>query len=350
MAQFIDDDQCDGHLNVVKAKYEWVITKFCSSCKEVGESFNSPVFSTGGSGIKYKWQMKLYPKSETDINKNFISFFLRSCNRLPVTAHFELTLLNHMKEKIKTQKTDKKVAFTTDKPSWGFVKFLNRKDLLKDKTWDTNDGKLVLLCEIIVGETLDTIQESEKQQTFDVPEITYRLEEFDNLGKLLNNDSYSDVTLQVKGKEFHAHRTILANRSPVFAAMLMHNMKEKHENVVEIEDIDDKVFEEALQFMYTGKVDEIKKFANDLLVLADKYDIVGLKAMCERTLCKSLNSKNALECLNLADLHGAKKLRAESINFVVSNAKQIAQESGFELLRPNLLCEVTSALALQEKK
>ena len=49
----------------------------------------------------------------------------------------------------------------------------------------------------------------------------------DDLGVLWEHARYTDVTLLVQGREFQAHKAILAARSVVFNAMFEHDMEEK---------------------------------------------------------------------------------------------------------------------------
>lgn len=49
----------------------------------------------------------------------------------------------------------------------------------------------------------------------------------DDLGVLWEQSRFSDVILCIQGKEFQAHKAILAARSPVFHAMFEHEMEEK---------------------------------------------------------------------------------------------------------------------------
>ena len=44
---------------------------------------------------------------------------------------------------------------------------------------------------------------------------------------MLESGSFADVTLDVEGQEFQAHRAILAARSPVFSAMFLNKMAEQ---------------------------------------------------------------------------------------------------------------------------
>lgn len=92
----------------------------------------------------------------------------------------------------------------------------------------------------------------------------------EDLGNLFDNEKFSDVTLSVGGREFQAHKAILAARSPVFAAMFEHEMEERKQNRVAITDVDHEVLKEMLRFIYTGKAPNLDKMADDLLAAADK--------------------------------------------------------------------------------
>ena len=74
----------------------------------------------------------------------------------------------------------------------------------------------------------------------------------------------------VNGREYYAHKAILAARSPVFSAMFEHEMEEKKQNKVEITDMDHEVLREMLRFIYTGKATNLEKMDADLLAAADK--------------------------------------------------------------------------------
>lgn len=67
----------------------------------------------------------------------------------------------------------------------------------------------------------------------------------------------------------YVEKTSIA-RSPVFDAMLKHNMKEREQNKITIQDVDHKVLEEMLRFIYTGKAPQLGNMADALLAVAEK--------------------------------------------------------------------------------
>lgn len=116
-----------GQLDIIKAKYAWVIDDFCISCKNVGESYRSPIFSIHGK-TGYKFQIILDPKSETD--QNFVSIFLELIRiRSAVKITYEFSVLNDRKEKVmETRKLGKSVFTAGDSRTdiWVFPKFIER--------------------------------------------------------------------------------------------------------------------------------------------------------------------------------------------------------------------------------
>ena len=94
-------------------------------------------------------------------------------------------------------------------------------------------------------------------------------------GDLLESKILSDVILVVgdtkeSQKEFQVHKAILGARSPVFAAMFQHDMKEKKQSHVLITDIDANAFESMLGFIYKGTTPLLGDQATELLFASDK--------------------------------------------------------------------------------
>ena len=87
---------------------------------------------------------------------------------------------------------------------------------------------------------------------------------------LLETGKQSDVVFVVGDKEFLLHKTVLAARSEVFAAMFQSDLEEAKEGRVKIPDVSVEVFEQLLRYIYSGKIPDIDKFGLELLVVADK--------------------------------------------------------------------------------
>jgi speckle-type POZ protein len=180
-------------------------------------------------------------------------------------------------------------------------------------------GKMTISCKIeslnrqqLMGKATTTekyldgavISDQEKDQ------ILHQLEE------MFQKMPLSDVTFNIRGEKFAAHKAILAMRSPVFAAMFRHPTKEMQSNQVKVEDIDPDVFQEVLRFIYTGKTQETALMASALLAAADKYLLEDLKSRCETHLICQIFPETCLPLLSLTIHHPAENLKKYTIDYL----------------------------------
>jgi len=119
----------------------------------------------------------------------------------------------------------------------------------------------------------------------------------EDMTKLLDDPETSDYTLKCGSKIFKAHKAILGARSRVFRAMFLSGMKETLEGEVVIEDLDEKILEEVLFFLYTGKLSGKEFGLKSLCYAANKYELESLMDM----ICDKIRPVK-LEAEELADL------------------------------------------------
>lgn len=153
------------------------------------------------------------------------------------------------------------------------------------------------------------------------------------LTEIYLNQSNCNVQFCFKDdQKIGGHISILAARSPVFAAMFNHDMQEKKTREVFIEDIQLDIFKELLHYIYSGRTETIMTgdIARLLLEAADKYDIPGLKEECIRILLINLQESNALELLVWADMHSVEKVKKGTLNYLAKNFKTICQMEDWE--------------------
>jgi speckle-type POZ protein len=150
---------------------------------------------------------------------------------------------------------------------------------------------------------------------------------FGDLERALREGRGADVTFSVGGREFSAHRFMLAARSPVFKAELFdptteEDMRRRH---VEVVDMEPSIFQMLLYFVYTDslppcnngdEVDYSVAVMQSLVVAADRYKLDRLKMICEEKLCKRIDVKTVLSMLAVADQHGCKRLKDACKDFI----------------------------------
>jgi len=143
--------------------------------------------------------------------------------------------------------------------------------------------------------------------------------------QLRTTGNMSDITFVVKGDTFNAHK-IIVSASPVLAAMFQgENFKEGQSNSVEIDDIDGKVFEQLLHYLYTGRAPlwEDDSVTEPLFMAADKYQVEGLKEACTNILIPKVTFENVVHFLVVGHLCSAPKLEEASFKCLVEHRGQI---------------------------
>ncbi|KAH9365011.1 hypothetical protein HPB48_016573 [Haemaphysalis longicornis] len=195
-------------MDVVKISCTWTIQDFSERLEEPGKSLRSSQFSSGPH-YKDQWRLELFPRGRTTDYKDYVSIFvlLDSCDEEKIDAgvDFNIVEANGNKRCLATTKCHSFASGT----QWGHHKFLTRLQHLYDANVLPND-KLTINCELSV------IQGSASKPRITVSDCHV----LENLNQLFECPKFSDVTVDVGGKEIPAHKGILVARSPVFAAML----------------------------------------------------------------------------------------------------------------------------------
>lgn len=143
-------------------------------------------------------------------------------------------------------------------------------------------------------------------------------------GNLLKSKDGADVTFQVSGETFGAHKCVLAARSPVFRAQFFGAMKESTGDtatVMRVDDMEAEAFGALLSFLYTDTLPEFPagerqssstSMNQHLLMAADKYHLERLILICEANLCERIETGTAATILALAEQHNCQVGRAPS--------------------------------------
>ncbi|XP_036329811.1 protein roadkill-like [Rhagoletis pomonella] len=317
----IAENWCNTQLKADSCNYMWTISNFSLYYEETGDTLISSTFYIGASD-KLEWHFELRRKCPV-----YLSIYLvlsSPDNGLEVRAKFMCSQLNAKGEEFKSMAHPCSRFGKGQK--WGIGEFIRRDFLLIESNGLLRDDKLTILCKVSV--LSDIVNSSGKSKSIQIKIPKRHLS--DDLAALFLNEKFSDVTLAVAGREFRAHKAILAARSAVFSAMFEHEMKEHKQNNVDIQDIDHEVLKEMLCFIYTGKAPNLEQMAEVLLIAADKYALEKLKVICEEAICRNLSVENALEALVLADLHSAHQLKAQAIDFINNNATDVLATSRWQ--------------------
>ncbi|KAJ4769418.1 BTB/POZ and MATH domain-containing protein 2 [Rhynchospora pubera] len=282
-----------------------------------GKHLESATFSVGG----YDWSILYYPKGKTGTEDDDTSIFIylkSEAKRVEAQCSFEF--LNQDKKMLSKKETTSVYTFTSeeaDKQVNGFPKFLKRSAFESVLT----DDCLLIRCTVTVFKAFPV-----KVETV-FPLIVPPPIDLQQLSHLLEEAYGADVTFEVNGQIFNAHKCILAMRSEVFRAQLFGPLKEKSGTIIKIEDMDAPVFKCLLHFIYFETIPEFEEIngsekkhnlAQHLLVAADRYDLDRLKILCENILYDSIDRSNVVALLFLAERHNCVQLKAACLKLLGS--------------------------------
>ncbi|KAL6659247.1 hypothetical protein ACP70R_003287 [Stipagrostis hirtigluma subsp. patula] len=226
--------------------------------------------------------------------------------------------------------------------SWGLHqnKFLKRSEL--EASSYLRDDRLVIECDITVIKDPLLVETASSKMIGVVPHRTLS----QDLANLLETRDGADVTFEVQGDVVTAHSIVLATRSPVFKAEFYGPLR-RHgsEHHVTIEDMEPAVFKALLHFIYTDSIscmdglgkEEKKELTKHLLVAADRYDVRGLKFLCEKNLCESLDVETVALMLALADQYSCSELKRTCVEFITCSdrLKEVAASEGYGHVKAN---------------
>ncbi|XP_020287366.1 RCC1 and BTB domain-containing protein 1-like [Pseudomyrmex gracilis] len=157
------------------------------------------------------------------------------------------------------------------------------------------------------------------------------------LGNAFDDESTSDLTIEVDKQPIHVHKAILKIRCPYFKNMFQHNWSENNQSVIEHTQFSYTVFKAFLRYLYTGVVDLPPEKALELLDLANAYCENNLKRRCIRMIKQEISVANVAFLYSTAIEYNAKELEEFCFKFALNHMTAVTQTENFAKLDENTL-------------
>ncbi|KAK4491294.1 hypothetical protein RD792_002030 [Penstemon davidsonii] len=332
----------------------------------VGKSISSDTFFVGG----HLWQIQFYPDGYKRVDESgqvYVSLYIKLVNKCEeeIRACFEYVLLDQSGNKWHKQ-SDTKFAIgpymndpctlNNSLTVWGFRSFYKRTEL--EASQFIKDDCLTIQCTVGVVKTSMYVSKTFAQS---LP-LSNRRQSYQ---QLLESREGSDVSFEVEGEIFYAHKLILSTRSPVFKAQFFGPLKEENTRYIKIEEMQAPVFKvhkslssliALLHFIYCDVIPDLGSkcvatmMSQHLLVAADRYGMESLRSLCESRLCKNITVNTVASSLVLAEQYGCSKLKSTCLKFIglPKNLEAVIQTDGFKNLKescPAVIDELLKSVA-----
>lgn len=167
-----------------------------------------------------------------------------------------------------------------------------------------------------------------------------------DLAKTLEDEGSSDITVLCQDNSIRVHKLILSARSPVFKAMLTSDMIERTQGVINIEDASVEVVRQMVRYMYTAKVEHDFDRIKELLVLANKYQVLELVNYCSSRIFESLSEDNALEIGMFGEMHNSEVLINRCAKYICYDMTDSLAEDWMDKIQesPKLMLQIIKNL------
>jgi speckle-type POZ protein len=293
--------------------YQFKVQNSRTKHLSISEFIPSPIFNVSG----YDCEIRYYPRGCTkECKGEFISLYLAiHCNYKNVTASFAFGLLDLYGNLCPQSCKRLTFTFSSDYDDFGSLAFMKRSDL---EDYYVRNNFFTLVCSItIISESCKEVPKS-----FMTGIRPGSLNE--HFGELLERREGADVTFEVKGQIFIAHRSILATRSAAFKGELLGPISDIQTKsmMIKIEDMKPVVFKAMLHFIYTDSLPDLYCESNssvmllqDLIAAANRYALDGLKERCEERLIRDITLDTFTSILSCAEENDCNQLRDFCFDF-----------------------------------
>ncbi|XP_077987237.1 kelch-like protein 26 [Glandiceps talaboti] len=171
-----------------------------------------------------------------------------------------------------------------------------------------------------------------------------------SLGDMYNEGTLCDVTVVVAGREFQAHKIILAASSDYFKLMFTSEMQEQSMQRVELkcEQLTSDSFDALLKYAYTATLYLTVENVFDILTAADHLQIVSAIEKCCHFIVKSclgmceMKVGDCLAVSTYADKYSQLTYLGDTLNTTLAKnfVKIMEYQDTFELLSFERLCTI----------
>jgi speckle-type POZ protein len=357
------------NIGMADSAYHLLVVKgYSRTVQEVpnGMAIRSGSFTVGG----HKWCILYFPNGHNPDCADYMSLYIyllydEDLEEAVVETKFQFTFVDEVEyQKPVYIRATETYDFSMKNHCAGSMMSMER-DALNRSSY-LKDDCFTIRCDVVVCRTSKDA------------DATLLSDIHDDFSNLLQDKMGSDVTFEVGGETFAAHRCVLAARSKVFKAELFGPGAESTtSSAIRIKDMEAKVFAALLRFIYTDSFPEMDIDKNmeggksqvdkqeqleyvmwlqDLFVAADRYDLQRLKFVCEKHFSEHMCVSSVASILVVAQRQHCHRLKEACFKFIQVQSPECLEKlmvtDGWKHITttyPSVLNEIIAKLASNQK-
>lgn len=305
-----DDDSTDDKVVHVSSSAKVQIHEFASLPAESNVPHNiNKIYLLG-----HKWILQLYPGGVTGAKDGYVSMFIHreTASVGDISVDLKLIVKN-----IGTEET--RFTFpegsSMGKGSYNFA--------LRSKVLESLGNNSSLVVEVNM-KLIDPIEPS-------LPFVPENPTACEVIRGMWGDAASVNVTIEVGGRQFHAHRFILEKCSTTLAGLLESAGDQTAH--IQISDVSADIFHLLHKYMYGHTIfdDVTKPRSREIIDAADKYGIVTLKLEAEAVLVEAtiFTMENVMELMQYAESKNCSLLKEAALDYIALNKVEAIEKLSF---------------------
>ncbi|KAF7214816.1 kelch-like protein 41b [Nothobranchius furzeri] len=153
----------------------------------------------------------------------------------------------------------------------------------------------------------------------------------DGLKELLNENKFVDCTLKVGDRSFPCHRLIMAACSPYFREMFFTEDGKEAENTKEVvlEDVNPSILDMIIQYLYSAEIDLTDENVQDIIAVANRFQIPSVFTVCVNYLQKKLSLSNCMAIFRMGLVLSCPRLAVAARNYIADRFELLNKDEEF---------------------
>uniref|UniRef100_A0A3Q3W288 BTB domain-containing protein n=1 Tax=Mola mola TaxID=94237 RepID=A0A3Q3W288_MOLML len=174
----------------------------------------------------------------------------------------------------------------------------------------------------------------------------------DGLKELLNENKFVDCTLRVGDRSFPCHRLIMAACSPYFREIFFTEDGKEAENTKEVvlEDVNPSILDMIIQYLYSANIDLTDDNVQDIIAVANRFQIPSVFTVCVNYLQKKLSLSNCMAIFRMGLVLNCPRLAVAARNYIADRFELLYKDEEFLKLAAHELFAIIGGDSLNVEK